>query len=66
MNAYWFIAFAALTVVSIVAAQRSDRAQAPYSRVRRWRKRKPLPTYLDAYGRKFVKSTTVQLPICDN
>lgn len=65
-TAIWFFAFAAIVVASIVAAQRQDRTHAPYSRVRRWRKRKPLPTYITAYGRTFVKSTTVQLPICDN
>lgn len=65
-TAIWFFAFAAIVVASIAAAQRSDRKRTPYSRIRRWRKRKPLPTYVTAYGRTFVKSTTVQLPICDN
>lgn len=62
----WFGVFSLLVLASIVAAQRSDKAQAPFSRVRRWRKRKPLPTYISAYGRTFVKSTTIQIPICDN
>ena len=64
--AIWFFAFAVIVVASIAAAQRSDRKRTPYSRVRRWRKRKSLPTYITAYGRTFVKSTTIQIPICDN
>lgn len=65
-TAIWFFAFAAIVTGSIAVAQRQDRTHAPYSRIRRWRKRKPLPTYVTAYGRTFVRSSTIQLPICDN